>query len=332
MSLAQEIALRTDIRNIIPNPGPEIYPTPNSGTGVTTSVDTAVHWNLEISLHGTWSWGPDSDTPSGSDSKSAYSLKHNCTTADGTVNASDYTFISYRIEGFNWNKLHETGRIAVSFYIKSNKTGIYTAGIRAGDGSTTYLKEVTINSADTWERKSFVIDTVPTITSGFDATNSTGASFIFTMAAGTNWQESPNSWVTGNKLGTSNNVNGADSTSNYYSICQLQIEESSVVTPYRHLPGLQASALMERYYHVQSLSARGYATGGGQYYNTLCIYPTSMRATPTVNLLSAGTLSGNLASAATGNIITSSARFEILSNAAGDLYALGRTYEFDARL
>ena len=51
----------------------------------------------------------------------------------------------------------------ISFYVKSSVTGVYSISVTNNASNLAYPVQYTINSADTWERKTM---TIPPITSG----------------------------------------------------------------------------------------------------------------------------------------------------------------------
>ncbi len=79
----------------------------------------------------------------------------------------NYSFFSQKLEGNNVNHIGlgtaNCQSFTVSFYVKSSVAGIYSIAMTNGAGDLAYPLQYTINSANTWERKTM---TIPPITSG----------------------------------------------------------------------------------------------------------------------------------------------------------------------
>jgi len=86
------------------------------------------------------------------------SLKHRVTTADTSIAATQYHSITTRLEGGNVTQLgfgtSGAKKVTVSFWVKSSVAGAYGAAIRNHNSTRFNQATVTINSADTWEKKS----------------------------------------------------------------------------------------------------------------------------------------------------------------------------------
>ena len=92
----------------------------------------------------------------------ANSLKVDVTTADTSLASNVRATIEHFIEAQDLQDLgygtSSAKTITVSFYVRSNKTGNYGFAIEQADNSFKQVSlQYTINSADTWERKTFTI-------------------------------------------------------------------------------------------------------------------------------------------------------------------------------
>jgi hypothetical protein len=109
------------------------------------------------------------DSPNGF----ANSLKVDITTAESSLNASSGAALSQLLEGQNVQSFakgtSDAKQYALSFYVKSNVTGTYIVELFDNDNTRQVSKSYTIDSANTWERKtiSFPADT----TGAFDNDN-----------------------------------------------------------------------------------------------------------------------------------------------------------------
>jgi len=176
------------------------------------------------------------DTPNGNFKNS---LKVDITTADSSLAAGDLYNIIHQIEGYNIAHLgwgtSDAKTVTLSFHIKSPKTGTHCVTLRNSDQTRTRVEEFTINSADTWEKKTI---TITGDTSGtWQSTTSAGIQLIFPLALGSTYHSSvaAGSWGNGGNIyGSSNQVNCMDNASNNWYITGVQLEVGETATPFEH--------------------------------------------------------------------------------------------------
>jgi hypothetical protein len=77
------------------------------------------------------------------------------TTPDTSIAAGDLYVISQNIEGYDYRAL--TNGMALSFWVKAHRTGIYCVSFRNSGNDRSYVAEYTINAADTWEYKTVIV-------------------------------------------------------------------------------------------------------------------------------------------------------------------------------
>ena len=197
---------------------------------------------VEINNAGTWTMTQSDDVPAGEGF--AKSFKYDCTTADTSLGTSHYFIHRYSIEGQDLQQLmYGTSfakAVTISFYVKSNKTGTYVCELQqlATDGSYPRSgKAFTINSANTWEKKTVTIN--GNTAKFIPDSNARGMDIMIWMAAGTDFTSGTfnagNSWTTTNneRVGALT-VNIADSTANEILFTGLQMEIGDVATPFEH--------------------------------------------------------------------------------------------------
>jgi len=191
----------------------------------------------------------NTDVPSVSQAKMKlnYSVQLAVNTADTSIGSSQYSTFSQIIEGYDIKNI--LGKyITISFWIKSNKTGTYCFRLSNSGGNLSYVSEFTINSANTWEKKIITIQ-VPENPSGtWNYTNGVGLRCGWTLAAGSSFHTTANSWNTGNFLSTSNQVNFLDNSTNLLRIAQAQLEVGQKATEFEYRPFMQELKLCQRYY------------------------------------------------------------------------------------
>lgn len=185
----------------------------------------------------------------------AYSYKVDCTTADTSLGAGTQASLEQRIEAQDLQHLNygtsSAKSLTLSFHVKSSKTGTYIAWFFQDDDSRSISASYTINSANTWEKKTITIagDTTGVI----DNNNEIGLRVRFILFAGTDYTSGTlqTSW------GSSSNdadryvgqVNLADNTSNEWYITGIQLEVGSVATEFEHRSYGEELQLCKRYYN-----------------------------------------------------------------------------------
>lgn len=112
--------------------------------------------------------------------------------------------------------------------------------------------------------------------------------------------------------------------------CPAGAPSAGLPTPFENRPKAVERLIVERYYLQRSVSTRCYLNANGQTTVGNVSYP-SMRISPATTLITTGTRSGNISSAAM-TAVTNGARLGVTCNAAGETYALGDVWAFDARL
>jgi hypothetical protein len=235
---------------------------------------------------GTWTLSQDTDAPDGFSN----SMKLQCTTANASPTGTNWCNFQQRIEAQNLQHLaygtSSAKTITLSFWVKSNKTGTYTAMIYGYDSSParTISAEYTISAADTWEKKTI---TFAGDSSGqIDNDNGAGFNIYWALGTGPDRKSSPlqTSWGAYDSTAfvSSSNVNLADSTSNYINITGVQLETGTTATDFENLQYGTQLALCQRYYYKRILGLFGVGWCVNTTTTSISItFPTSMRTAPT---------------------------------------------------
>ena len=230
----------------------------------------------------------DTDVPSGQGF--AKSSKIDVTTADASLNAGYYSFYRQEIEGQNLQYLKKgtanAESITMSFWVKSNKTGTYICEIDDNDNSRNINKSYTINSADTWEKKTitFAGDTTGTL----DNDNSSSFRVFWWLAAGTDFTSGTlaTSWESTTAANRAvGQVNLADSTSNYINITGVQLEAGTTASDFEFLPYDVNLQRCQRYYEL----CDGNRVVGTNYNSSVLYcnqirFSVTKRASPTITI------------------------------------------------
>ena len=253
----------------------------------TTGLNTVDRIKLAISSLGTWTQSQSTDVPTGQGFTSSF--KMDCTTADASPSASDYLIIQQLIEGQNLQYLKKgtanAESLTLSLWVKSNKTGTYTAELFDTDNTRTINKSYTISSASTWEKKTITFD--GDTTGAFNNDNLTSLEVNFWLGAGTTWssgtlQTSWGSGVSGNRA--VGNVNLADSTSNEWYITGVQLEAGSQASDFEFLPVDVNLQRCQRYFQTYTQPPlRGVINAANSLGRAAMVLPVPMRSAPTAS-------------------------------------------------
>jgi hypothetical protein len=292
----------TDIvnfKNIIINGDMSIAQRSTSVAGITTSGYNALdRMRVQMGTAGTWTQSQSTDVPTGQGF--ATSLKMDCTTANASLSASSNLQIQQRLEGQMLQYLKKgtanAESVTASFWVKSNKTGTYIYELRDLDNSRAISKSYTIDSANTWEKKTitFAGDTTGTL----DNDNAESFRINFHLAAGTDTtsgtlQTSWGSTVNANRA--VGQVNLADSTSNYINITGVQLEAGTTASDFEFLP---VDVNLQRCFRYFEKFGGG-NLHGGSYNGATTIghvqYKVRKRATPTLSGVTGNNVSTTVA-------------------------------------
>jgi len=274
-------------KNFIINGNMSVAQRGTSATGKTSAGYYASdRWRLDISSAGTWTQIQSTDVPTGQGFSN--STKLDCTTADGSLGASDRVFITQRMEDQNCvssaKGTSDAKSLTASFWVKSNKTGTYILELYDSHNSRHISKSYTISSADTWEYKTitFAGDT----TGAFANDNGVGFMLQFWLAAGsdytsgtlaTSWQASDN---TDRAVGQ---LNLADSTDNEWLLTGVQLEIGEKATEFEHELFDVTLEKCQRYYQAENYADhyRAMRTTDGKS-QVVTKWKKTMRSQPTV--------------------------------------------------
>lgn len=152
------------------------------------------------------------------------------TTADASIASGDLYTVVQVMEGYNAAQILQKP-FTLSFWVKSTKTGIFCVAFVNSGNDRSYIHEYTVNSSDTWEKKTVTVPASPSAGT-WNYTNGSGLQVTFTIAAGSTYQGAGGSWISSLGFATSNQVNGMDSTSNNFKLALIQIESGSTATPF----------------------------------------------------------------------------------------------------
>jgi len=319
-------------RNIIINGDMSIAQRGTSETGITSGGYLTVdRQSFVIVNQGTFTMSQETDVPSGQGFTK--SLKFNCTTADASPTGTDRLYLSNRFEGQNLQYLKKgtsnAESLTLSFWVKSNKTGTYIAELFDNDNTRQISQTYTINSSNTWEKKTLTYEGDTSGALDNDNNNSLELNLWFgggsTFTGGTlntSWNANVN-----NKR-ASGVVNLADSTSNEWYITGVQLEAGTTASDFEFLPHDVNLQRCYRYcYRIngnssdqQQCGAIGFANGGSTF-NAMMRFSPDMRTAPTVT-------EDNMSQTTTGSAISLTGTFD--NSDTSDCNAAGLSFSADS--
>jgi len=256
-NIATDATVGLGTKNLIINGDMRIAQRGTSATGLgngDNGYHTIDRWQFFESgaFTGEFTMSQDTDVPSGKGF--SHSLKFDCTTADTTLASNDSIRIYHKLEGQNLQHLKygtsSAETLTLSFWVKSNKTGSYTAFMYEFDNAYQQCHTFTVDTADTWEKKTITIN--PDTVNSIDNDNGAGLLVSFIIGAGTDFtsgtQRTDWTAILNADSFVGQTVNLADSTSNYINITGVQLEVGENATPFEYRMYSQELAMCQRYY------------------------------------------------------------------------------------
>jgi len=222
--------------------------------------------------------------------------------------AAQYAEIDQRIEAQNiaqsgWNYTSSSSYITLSFWVRASVAQAYVAVLYSNDGTQRhYPFEIKDSggstlSANTWTKITKTIPGDSGITINND--NGNGATLSFIAAYGTNYTSSSGSFDAWNTTGGGTDrwpdmtTTWATTTNATFDITGVQLEVSDHATDFEHRSYGQELALCQRYYYEDPDISHRMADGqvacnttGNYTLPVGSVHPTTMRANPTLTLVS----------------------------------------------
>ena len=253
-------------RSVVYNGAMKIAQRGTSFTGITASGTFPVdRFRFHVGSLGTWTLSQSTDVPTGQGL--SHSIKCDVTTANASPSGTAYARIDQRFEGQDLQRFCKgtanAKNFAVSFWVKSPKTGTHIVQLQDQDNSRTISKAYTVSSANTWEKKELIF---PADTTGaFDNDNGGSLFLCFYLAVGTGYQGGTlqTTWGTPvNNTRATGQVNVADSTSNDFYLTGVQMEASSYCSEFEHRSfGDELLRCYRYYYRLKGEDNKTYMIG-----------------------------------------------------------------------
>ena len=238
-----------------------------------------------------------SDAPAGFSN----SLKLTTGTAESAVGADEYYNLYQAVEAQNLQLLNygtsSAKTTTLSFYVKSSITGTFGCSLYQGDDNRIINRTYTINSANTWERKTISIAADPT---GVIDNDNTGGLWIYwSFGQGSDFDGGTTAtdwtgYTTTNFFDSSSTDSVVTTAGATWQITGVQFEVGDVATPFEHRSIGDELARCQRYY-FRSVCETSLAYYADSYSNdtiTLtAMFPVKMRAKGAGSLIGTWTLS-----------------------------------------
>ncbi len=215
-----------------------------------------------------------------------------------SIGGGDYFLVRQKIEGFNtfdlgWGTANAV-TVTLSFWVRSSLTGTFGGAVTNSANSYAYPFVYTINAANTFEQKTITISG-PTAGTWIGATNGIGLQVKFGLGIGTTYSGTAGAWSAADyasAIGATSVVGTSGAT---WYITGVQLEKGSTATSFDVRPFGTELALCQRYANSTFPIGTAWATAAGRagdieflssgtssriYVNY--VFPTTMRATPTV--------------------------------------------------
>ena len=223
------------------------------------------------------------------------SLKVECNSTDGSLDAGDFVGIRHHIEAQNCQRLlfgtSSAKSITISFHVRSKQTGTYALNLFLDDDVVHFTKTYTISSADTFEKKTI---TFPANTSAV-VEDDTGKGIEFTW-----WLRAGSTFTSGSAMtgyeGYSNGdvavghaVDFLDNSANEFYLTGVQVEIGDVATPFEYITFADNLRRCQRYYYKPDtennvMGKLQSPAGNLNDHSGYCYFPVTMRATPTATI------------------------------------------------
>ena len=272
-------------RNIIIN-GAHTVDQRNSGSSanVTNGADhfIADRFRFSENSSATFSAQQVSDAPVGFEKSSKITV----TGTDSSLAAGEFHRILQPIEGSNISHLNwgssNAKTLTLTFHVKSSLTGQFYVFAFNSAANRTFLSGYTIDSANTWEKKTI---TITGDTSGtWLTTTGAGIYLGWSLGTGSTYQSSTlDAFQAGFYMAKSDQVNFGATNSATWQVTGVQLELGTEATPFEVRSYGDELARCQRYFFKQPIDS--YGPFFCQYVTTHRFshiwFPVPMRATPT---------------------------------------------------
>ena len=310
-------------RNLIINGAMQVF---QRGTSFTSVSNTAYHADrFELYMQNeasVYTVTQDSDAPNGFGN----SLKLDVTTADTSTASNEEVKLYTKLEGQDLQQFKkgtsDAEQMTLSFYVKTNKTGIYCVELYDRDNNREVSASYTVSDTG-WNR--YVITFPADTTGAFDDDNASSLEIQFWLVAGSAVQGGTLNtvWRSGaDGSSATGQVNFADSTDNNWAITGVQLEVGEQATPFEHRSYGEELALCQRYYQY-------FGAPTGTYYTLFLCNRWSLN-TAFITIFT----HENMRAAPTLSMASGSSTGDVIGNSQSDSFGIGNMtlQDYDGRV
>ena len=287
-------------RNLIINGDMRVAQRATSVTGVANSANEGYQSIDRFGLYwanaagGACTVSQSTDVPSNQGFSNSYKI--DVTTADTSLNANHFVYMSTKLEAreirtSGWNYTDPSSYVTLSFWVKSTKAGTYCSTLRSYDtpGAYHYVFEYTL-AASTWTKVTHKIPGHASLV--FDDNSEQGLDIRWNFANGSDRDDhTGNAWLdNGNGAATANQVNFFDSTDNDFYLTGVQLEVGEVATAFERRSYVEELIRCQRYFYKitgntsdQVSLGLGYCYKGNntdEHVRLTIFFPVTMRTGP----------------------------------------------------
>ena len=224
-----------------------------------------------------------------------HSLLLSVSAADSTLGTTEFSLISYRIEGYDWRQIAHKPTV-LSFWCFTNTVGIYHVAVRNSPVTHSYVQPFTVSTgtANAWNR--FAIQVPATEGINFNYNHSLGAEISWCFGSGSGLQGGTGNWTAVDIIAGPGQTNMLANAGNTFFITGIQFEEGTRPTQIEQVHYSETLARCQRYYWrglpAMAFNFPSYTA------NTVMSwpikFPASMRDVPTLQVSFSGITEQNL--------------------------------------
>jgi len=293
------------VQNVVVNGNMDHWQRGTSFSSVANNTYTADRFVLE-KTGSTVNIARSTDVPtfaqSGFNSLYSYLLTSTAAVAQGAAN---YTVITHKLEGHDYQVLHGN-KFRLQFWVKSSLTGTFSLSLRNQALNRSYVTTYSISAANTWQK--VVLDLTADNAGTWVFDNTVGLLVTWGLATGSNFSAGTlNSWqTTANLFGAATQTDLTNVNSATFQLAQVALlpgtfDPSSNIAFRRCGSNIgHEMQLCQRYCHRPNFDSQRsgpgvgatYASGGSTNGSVVLFsipFPTPMRAVPTFSYSGSGT-------------------------------------------
>ena len=302
----------SSFKNLLINGDMQIFQRATSATASSGGYFTVDRWKLlENSDGAITSERSELSTADKATTGCRNALLIKCTSTDTSISSTQYCYTSQALEGqflshLGWGTT-SAKTLTLSFWVKAYVAATYTIFIKKYDNTTYHIPiEYTVNSSNTWEKKTIIISPTSGSTSfiteangAFDQDNGVALLLGFGLTWGSAYHGTSGTWSSSAHFSTSNQTNFLSSTDNTFYLTGVQLEVGDQATDLEQVPFDVQERRCFRYFQTLHMTTNSIKVGAATSTTVAQIdfeYPNGeMRTSPTITLPSAGNSSGTTA-------------------------------------